>query len=86
MAEDKLRPEGSALRLVMQPQAGEPEGQVDIPAAEDAALARAVADMDQWIKSLPVASELRWAFVRGRRVLEADAAERQALSRTAEHL
>lgn len=88
MSDRRLQPEGTALRLVQDPQRtqGEPDAPVDIAAAEAIALARAIADMEEWIRSLPVSSELRWAFVRGRQVLEADVAERRALSRAAEHL
>lgn len=47
----------------------------DQSAGEAAVLARAIKEMDGWIKSLPVSSEWRWSFQRARAGLVAELAE-----------
>lgn len=44
----------------------------DVAAAEVVALTRAIGDMDQWITSLPSASEWSWTFRRMRAQLACD--------------
>jgi hypothetical protein len=80
----------SPLKLVAAPAPSgcEPDARRAAPVSliESVVIDRAIADMDCWISDLPVASELRWSFLRAQRVLEAERAERRSRARTSARL
>jgi hypothetical protein len=78
----------TTLRLVRDtgPSVPGPRVPAPVPLIEAVVLDRAIADMDSWITDLPVASELRWSFLRAQRVLEAERAERRSRARTSAQL
>jgi hypothetical protein len=74
---------GRPLRIVTGADHAPASSRIEVAASEEDVLARAIADMGSWIRSLPDASEWRWSFLRSQRVLVGELAELRSLARNA---